>query len=273
MEPPKVTSGKTGWGSRYWDCCKPHCSWREEVDTNANPFKICKNCNINDQEISAFVESPNADEWWHGYEGTKSGCDEGGVAYTCYDHAPYAVCEDLAYGFVAAPGSEAACGKCFLLEFDGGNKEGNIKDSHRMLAGKRMIVMASNIGHDVEVGQFDIMIPGGGLGAFAAGCKVQWGVDDTNEDLVGVRFGGLLSKCQQTHGWDDISALKTCVRGKCDALFGNKPDMKYLHDGCIWFVDWMHVADNPTYKYQEIDCPAELEQAYGSSRHPDKDSY
>ena len=40
MEPPKVTSGKTGWGSRYWDCCKPHCSWREEVETNANPYKI-----------------------------------------------------------------------------------------------------------------------------------------------------------------------------------------------------------------------------------------
>ena len=57
-----------------------------------------------------------------------------------------------------------ACGKCFQLQFDGGFRHGEPKAAHAMMKGKTMIVMASNIGHDVGGGQFDIMIPGGGLG-------------------------------------------------------------------------------------------------------------
>lgn len=270
--PNRISGGSAGYGSRYWDCCKPHCSQRENIDTNAVPFSICANCSVDNEEIPAFRVSPNANQWWHGYEGTRSGCLSDGEAYTCYSHAPFAVCDSLAYGFAAVALSEPACGRCFQLDFDGGNREGNVKAAHRLLAGKTMIVMASNTGSDVGSGQFDIMIPGGGVGMFAGGCGVQWGVNTANEDLVGVRYGGLISKCQQIHGWDaPVNTYKQCVRTMCSNLFGQDPSMTHLYEGCIWFVDWMHTADNPTFRYAEVPCPPELVQLYRSTKHPTKD--
>ena len=181
---------------------------------------------------------------------------EGGNGYTCYDHAPYAVCEDLAYGYAAVPAHSPQCGKCFVLEFDGGNKDGIVKASHRSIKGKKMIVMASNVGGDVADGQVDILIPGGGVGQFN-GCSNQWGTND-----LGKQYGGFLSTCQdEQNNWDDINALKDCVRKKCNSVFSGS-GLKQLRDGCIWFVDWMNVADNPTFTRKEVPCPPELKQAY-----------
>ena len=42
------------------------------------------------------------------------------------------------------------------------------------IAGKKMIVQATNVGADVGEGQFDLAIPGGGVGLFNA-CTDQWG--------------------------------------------------------------------------------------------------
>ncbi|MEI8634903.1 hypothetical protein P4S72_28405 [Vibrio sp. PP-XX7] len=42
------------------------------------------------------------------------------------------------------------------------------------MQGKTMIVQALNIGYDVSGGQFDLLVPGGGVGAFNA-CSAQWG--------------------------------------------------------------------------------------------------
>ena len=45
------------------------------------------------------------------------------------------------------------------------------------VAGKTMIVQILNIGGDVGGNQIDLLIPGGGVGAFNA-CSNQWGTSD-----------------------------------------------------------------------------------------------
>lgn len=262
LMPPAVTSGQKGWGSRYWDCCKPHCSW---PDKTKNYVANCGRDGIN--EIPCFKEVGNEFSKW--LEGTKSGCEQDGIAYACYRHVPFAVCEKLAYGFAAVPAGGDACGKCFQLTFDGGASNNDVKAAHKMMKGKIMIVIASNIGHDVSGGQFDLMIPGGGLGSFREGCRKQWNVDVNDENVVGKGLGGLISKCQERLGWDaDPEHLKECVRGMCDNLFGKDPAMHDLWEGCIWYVDWMHAVDNPTFTYKEVACPPELLDLYYSSEHP-----
>lgn len=261
--PSPVSGGQEGWGSRYWDCCKPHCS------SPFNTEHLCANCDSTGiDEIPTYVEESNEWDTWD--KATESSC-QGGPAYACYRHVPFAVCENLAYGYAAVPGAidEDMCGRCFQLDFDGGAANDDVKEAHRLLEGKTMIVMASNIGHDVNDGQFDLMIPGGGLGAFREGCERQWDVDVNDADLVGNNLGGLISRCQSDHGWDaELDVLKECVRVKCDNLFGKDPALRDLWEGCIWFVDWMHAADNPTFTYKEVPCPEILTEMYYSTKHP-----
>ncbi|MFP4164510.1 MAG: carboxypeptidase regulatory-like domain-containing protein [Chitinispirillaceae bacterium] len=255
LMPDPISGGQSGWGSRYWDCCKPHCSWPD------NTSNLAANCDMNDEEMPCYEDKG---DW---LQGTDNGC-QGGPAFTCYSHVPFAVCENLAYAFAAVPGGDDDCGKCFQLDFDGGFEHGDPKEAHQLMAGKSMIVIASNIGHDVAGGQFDIMIPGGGLGAFEDGCARQWGVDKDDESLVGATYGGFTTTCEQQLGFDaSAEDMKGCVRSMCDNLFGDDPEMKDLHEGCIWYVEWMHAVNNPTFKYKEVPCPQELMDLYYTTEH------
>lgn len=250
-------SAKKGWGSRYWDCCKPSCAWPNKFGYDAS--KTVRTCNIDNVEISTQVATGDQ---YSPYEGVKSSC-EGGPAFTCYDQAPFAVCDSLAYGYVAASASalgDAACGSCFLLQFDGGMHEYAPKHEHAALKGKKMIVMVTNIGHDVVEGQFDLMIPGGGMGAFTGGCSAQWGVNNSDESVVGKNGGGFRSYCEEKLGYYPEPSLESnqeCVRKMCDNLF-KKPGLEDMLQGCYWYVDWYMVANNPTYSYEPIECPKEL---------------
>jgi len=274
---PKLNVGdpdvEKGWGSRYWDGCKPHCSLRPNVDTTANPFTICRNCDINNKEIPAFTLSPDIqiryDQWenkikedWIGYKETVSSCVEGGIAYTCWDMAPIALNDTLAYAFMATSLKNASCGQCFQLQFDGGNHGNDVKEAHTLIKGKTLIVMATNTGSDVEAGQFDIMIPGGGPGMFNS-FATQMGV---SQSLLGENNGGLLTTCQrEINDYNKpASVYQECVRNKCNAVFGN-PKHKQLLDGCLWFVDWYMTADNPTYLYRKVDCPKYFTEKYPSN--------
>jgi hypothetical protein len=226
------------------------------------PNGIARNCSATNQESMCFIDRGT----W--FEGTKSGCEASGEAFTCYSNAPYAVCDKLAYGFAAVPSSTPACGKCFQLDFNGGAKYGTPKPAHLLMKGKTMIVMASNTGGDVGSGQFDILIPGGGLGAFKDGCAKQWGVDVNNTALVGETYGGFTSTCQAKLGWDaPVASYKACVIGMCDKLFGTNPALSQLYEGCKWYANWMNAVDNPTFTYKEVTCPAELVAKYKSSFH------
>ncbi len=222
---PLPSGAQNGWASRYWDCCKPHCAW----SANA-PGGALKMCNVQNQPLS----DPDA----------PSSCD-GGPAYTCWNMAPWAVADNLAYGFAATPSGGNDCGKCYQLEFTGSGQHNANDPGSKSLAGKTMIVQATNVGGDVGGGQFDLLIPGGGVGAFN-GCSQQWGVSD-----LGAQYGGFLTSCN-----GDVS----CLRQKCQEVFSGKPD---LLDGCLFHVEWMQGADNPQLRYAQVPCPSELTQISG----------
>jgi len=277
-------NGQKGWNSRYWDACKPHCSWISDgqegkTDTTTQESYVkgmttARNCNIHDVEVPTFTLGHAVQQYWFGFEGTDNACGnaKGKGVFTCTDMAPIAVNENLSYAYVAGPGSQTTCGKCFHLQYDGSFKDasGNNapKATHKALKGKHIVVMTSNIGHDVEVGQFDLMVPGGGVGAFDAlsvqvsGQNVNWGAG----------FGGFLTECQSKIGYDNtLEKYQECVKDMCDAAFGNAGFPNLLR-GCHWFADWYMAADNPTYNWEEVECPQYLIDHYMTTINTTKDN-
>lgn len=276
-------TAKRGWNTRYWDACKPHCSWLREnendvtrADTSSNEayaadLMTARNCNIHDVEVPTFTLG-NVSKSWLGYNGTRSACGdekEKGV-FTCTDMAPIAVNDTLSYAYVAGT-ADSKCGKCYHLQYDGHFKdemENNPpRETHKSLKGKHLVVMASNIGMDVAggnpnlpAGQFDLMVPGGGVGAFDAlsiqvnGANVNWGAG----------FGGFLTECQNQYGYDaSMATYQSCIKDMCDAAFGNA-GLPNLLRGCHWFADWYMAADNPTYYIEEVECPQYLVDHYST---------
>jgi len=226
-----------GFGTRYWDCCKPHCGWSSNTST------LTQVCDIDDKPFA--LGSP-----------VSNGCD-GGDAFMCQSNAPFAVCKDVAYGFASVPFSGDVCGKCYLLVFDGKGKY-QTTEAHTSLLGKKMIVKAVSNAGDVIGDQFDILIPGGGVGAFN-GCSDQWGVSSAE---LGAQYGGFLTACENQIGFGaPMDNYKECVRNKCEEVFQTR-GLTDLYEGCIWFVDWMNAASSPSFRYEEIDCPAELDDIY-----------
>jgi len=248
-----ASNATSGYATRYWDGCKPSCSWPENVNSLSN---ICRNCDKDSKENEAYYWHKE----WNKNAGTLNSCNDNGPAYTCFDMAPVKINDNLAYGFVATAGAEGnVCGKCYQLQFDGKGKH-DTKPAHGRLVGKTMIVMASNIGYDVGSGHFDILIPGGGLGNFDS-FSGQLGI---TSDKLGARSGGFLTTCQEQLGWD--ADHKTCVKQKCTEVFGGNSKFAELLRGCEWFVDWFEAADNPTFLYKEITCPNYLSDKYRSNK-------
>ena len=276
-------NGKTGWNTRYWDACKPHCSWiasgeEGKTDTTTQEsyekgMTTARNCNIHDVEVPTFTLGHAVQQYWMGYEGTTSACegtDGAKGVFTCTDMAPIAVNEQLSYAYVAGPGSSTTCGKCFHLQYDGSFIDASAnnapKATHKALKGKHLVVMTSNIGHDVKDGQFDLMVPGGGPGIFNAlniqvnGQGIEWGA----------QYGGFLTYCQSKHGYDNtLETYQTCVKDMCDAAFGNA-GLPNLLRGCHWFADWFMAADNPTYNWEEVECPQYLLDHYLTTLNKEK---
>jgi hypothetical protein len=170
----------------------------------------------------------------------------GGSAYMCWDQSPWELDGTLSYGYAAHNGDP--CGRCYQIQFNGGSHNGGANAGTQALSGKTMIVQVTNIG-GIASDQFDLLIPGGGVGQFNA-CSSQWGVSNSE---LGAQYGGFLAGC---------NGDKNCVRNKCTTIFANKPDLKA---GCDWFLGWFNGADNPTFVYQKIACPAALTQKSGLS--------
>ena len=219
--------GQQGFATRYWDCCMPHCAWPE----HGGKAKTC----------DAKGRTPI---------GNNSGsiCS-GGQGTTCISQTPIIVSEKLAYAFAATPGNDNTCGKCFALTFTGQGKY-ETKANHQALKGKTLVVMASNIGYDVQGGQFDVMIPGGGVGAFNGCANMGWGEQ-------GAQYGGLLSKCEDEVGYDGdlLTKRKQCLTEKCNKSFANDSEAK---EGCLFLATWMEAAGNPLHTYKEVECPQAL---------------
>jgi hypothetical protein len=156
----------------------------------------------------------------------------------CWDLAPWVDSNNanLAYGFASY--NNVPCGTCYQLQFTGACHGASTSCSP--LLGKTMIVQIVSVG-SVGANQFDLLIPGGGVGVLAA-CSNQWGTSD-----LGADYGGFLSGC---------AGDATCTRNKCTAVFAGKP---LLLNGCNWLVDWLSAADNPAVKYTQLSsCPAAI---------------
>lgn len=201
-------AGKT---TRYWDCCKASCGWTKKAAVN-QPVQSC------DRSGSKLTDFD-----------AKSGCDGGG-AFTCTDNQPFAVNDNLSYGFAAvsiAGSSEAQwCCECYELTF-----------TSTTVQGKKMIVQATNTGGDLGQNHFDLLIPGGGVGIFTQGCPAQFGSWNG-----GQQYGGVSSR-------SDCNNLPAAVR-----------------DGCFWRFDWFQNADNPSVNFQKTACPSELIAKSGCRR-------
>ena len=219
--------GQQGFATRYWDCCMPHCAWPE----HGGKAKTC------DAKGKTPIGNNNG-----------SICS-GGQGATCTSQTPIIVSNKLAYAFAATPGNDNTCGKCFALTFTGTGKY-ETKANHQALQGKTLVVMASNIGYDVQGGQFDIMIPGGGVGAFNGCANMGWGSQ-------GATYGGLLTECEESVGYDGdlLSKRKQCLTEKCNKSFANDTEAK---EGCLFLATWMEAAGNPNHTYKEVECPQAL---------------
>ena len=227
----------SGFTTRYWDCCKPSCSWPN--NSGGHPAKHC------DSKMNRLSDN-NA----------KSMCD-GGPSTTCLDQIPMVVNDKLAYAFAASPGNgPKVCGKCFELTFTGKGKY-ETRLNHKKLAGKKLIVMSSNIGYDVAGGQFDVMIPGGGVGLYN-GCA---GILGKN---LGKQYGGLLSDCEEEVGYSGndetiYKKRKDCLTKKCNSALKGKSQAL---QGCLFLANWMEAAGCPSVEYKQVDCPQQLKSKY-----------
>jgi Glycosyl hydrolase family 45./Cellulose or protein binding domain. len=165
-ENPPDFSGQTGKTTRYWDCCLASCSWKENAKNCNNPVNACQKSD----GITKFTDFSNL--WRY-----KSICDGGSIAM-CNDQQPWAINDNVSYGFVA---SHEECCTCQRLKFTSGP-----------VAGKQMIVQTTNTGGDLSQNHFDIQMPGGGFGIFD-GCTSQFGL---SASVWGERYGGLSSASQ-----------------------------------------------------------------------------
>jgi hypothetical protein len=206
---PNVTGGN-GWASRYWDCCQTHCAQFDGHRCGQDGTSSTGN--------------------------TTSSCNGGG-SFACYDEAPHAVSDCLAYGYIAK--SNPNCGGCYRIQFTGQGQYSDTDPGSMAIKGKQMIVKVSNTGGDVGSNQFDLMIPGGGVGQFNA-CSKQWGTSD-----LGAQYGGFLTNCK-----GDYEAKKACVRQQCMKIPSGP-----AREGCFWFIDWFQIADDPKFTSQQTNCP------------------
>lgn len=240
---PPISGGCDGYATRYWDCCKAHCSWTGNVPSLVAPLKSCSTNNspLNDQTVA-------------------SSCD-GGSAHMCWGMAPFAVSSTLAYGYAATSNGDV-CGRCYQLQFTGSSHNSPGDPGSAALAGKTMIVQATNVGYDVGGGQFDILVPGGGVGAFNA-CSAQWGIPSSE---LGAQYGGLLAACKQELGYNaSLAQYKACLTNRCNSVFGSR-GLTELQQACTWYADWFEAADNPALKFKEVACPSELTSRSGMNR-------
>jgi hypothetical protein len=166
--------------------------------------------------------------------------------------SPQVVNDSLAYAFAAFNG--AGCGTCFQLTFTGKSNDGTADKGSQLICGKSLIVQVVNTG-GLQAHQFDLLIPGGGVGANNA-CSNQWKVPNSR---LGDQYGGLMLQCAQQNNYD-YSLYPACTVNACQSLFVNSPTMAA---GCEFIINWMKGANNPDLTYKQVSCPSQLRNMSG----------
>ncbi|KAK3919912.1 Endoglucanase [Frankliniella fusca] len=188
--------------TRYWDCCKPACSWRSNAGDVKNPVRTC---------AAGGVRTLDENE--------QNGCT-GGSSFVCNNQRPF-VKDGQAYAFAAAnlnglPISSLCC-TCYKLTF-----------TDTSLAGENLIVQVTNTGSDLDNNHFDLMIPAGGEGIYTQGCPAQW--PDYENSVWGEQYGGVTSR-------DKCDALPSNLVDGCRFRFdwfkgANNPHAKFERIAC-----------------------------------------
>ena len=110
--------------TRFWDCCKPSCSWNGKGPLS----QPVQTCGKDEKPISDFSAG--------------TGCN-GGTAYACSNQQPWAVNDTLSYGFagifLTGHVEDFWCCACYQLDF-----------TSDPLKGKSMIIQASNTAYDIN---------------------------------------------------------------------------------------------------------------------------
>lgn len=112
----------------------------------------------------------------------QSGCNKG-TAYMSSSQVPWAINDNLAYGFTAVSGSNPSCCSCYQLTFTSGE-----------IKGKKMIVQATNTGGDVGATQFDLAVRSPTKVTHQADSR-RYQVEGLASLMVVVRNGVLPQKC------------------------------------------------------------------------------
>ena len=295
---------KKGVTTRYYDGCKPSCSYYGNIDNKQKPWTIARACDKNGKnEIPLIYKHHSSDQWGTYYNRVPNAMEpdadwvksqtykdwvnthpdfpKGSFAYTCFDMIPHTVNDTLAYAFVATDPETLPCGKCAALQFDGTwpydmDKDGESKSrvTHRALKGKTLIVIANNTG-TVGKNHFDIMFPGGGLGANDCFTE-QIGLPKGSSDL-GMQMGGLLSECSYNIGTGvygkpsdrfSLEEWQQCLADRCHRAFDRltkKGERNLMLEGCLWSAEWFYASDNPNVDWKEVDCPQYLLDMYKSN--------
>lgn len=94
-----------------------------------------------------------------------------------------------------------------------------------------MLVQVTNTGSDLGSNQFDLAIPGGGVGIFNKGCSSQSGAPGNG---WGNQYGGVNSE------------------GECNQLPVD------LQQGCKFRFRFMKGASNPDVNFEQVACPPEI---------------
>jgi len=192
-------------------------------------------------------------------DGAQDTCGSGGgSAYECYDMAPQVVSPTLAYAFAAFDG--ASCGTCYELTFTGTSNDGTTDPGSEAICGASIIVQVINTG-GLNPNQFDLLIPGGGVGANDS-CTTEW---DVSASQLGVTFGGLMLECEQQDNYD-YSEYEACTISACQSLFGTSggnASSATMEAGCEFIINWMKGANNPNMMYTPVTCPSALTSVSG----------
>ncbi|KAL6607523.1 hypothetical protein LY90DRAFT_460043 [Neocallimastix californiae] len=206
-----------GITTRYYDCCKPSCSWPGKAEVT----QPVRQCAVDGKTLLTDFSAPSACQ-----------TDVEGISHMCEDQQPWAVSDVLSYGFAAAalPGGESeSCCACYAITF-----------SEPPIRGKQIVVQVTNTGADVGSNQFDLQIPGGGVGIFDA-CTNMYGLP-AGSNGWGKKYGG-------------VSSIEDC-----DSF----PEA--LQAGCRWRFEFLLGADNPKMTFVEVECPKVLTDITGCIR-------
>jgi hypothetical protein len=166
--------------------------------------------------------------------------------------SPQVQSDSLAYAFAAYDG--ASCGTCFQLTFTGKSNTGNVDQGSQAICGKSIIVQVVNTG-GLQTGQFDLLIPGGGVGVNNA-CSTEW---NASSSQLGAQYGGVMMQCETQDNYN-YAQYTACTLSACQSLFPNNTTMQ---NGCQFIVNWMKGANNPNVMFTQVNCPSALSNVSG----------